>query len=44
MTDEQFTAFFSPIVAWLVDHVWHLLFSLGAGRFALYAIATFGGN
>ena len=26
MTDAQFTAFLSPIVAWVVDHVWHLLF------------------
>jgi|APGre2960657404_1045060.scaffolds.fasta_scaffold74384_2 hypothetical protein len=30
MTDAQFTAFLSPIVAWVVDHVWHLLFSLWA--------------
>jgi len=30
MADAQFTAFIIPIVAWVVDHVWHLLFSLWA--------------
>jgi hypothetical protein len=26
MADAQFTAFLSPIVAWVGGHVWHLLF------------------
>jgi hypothetical protein len=30
MADAQFTAFIIPIVAWVIDHVWHLLFSLWA--------------
>lgn len=30
MLDAQFTAFLFPIVAWAVDHVWHLLFSYWA--------------
>ena len=36
MPDGQFTVFLSPIVAWVVDHLWHVIF----GYWAVWVLVT----